>query len=99
MEGIVSNADQRQDNVLIEYLSNMRRKTWIFFNAIRYEAALLLNKLYDVPVFPIFLAEIVEKEFVSFTTKHAFPEVPHNRNKSSQRIIDSLRYLNAAEEE
>eukprot|EP00026_Physarum_polycephalum_P008013 Phypoly_transcript_08087.p1 GENE.Phypoly_transcript_08087~~Phypoly_transcript_08087.p1 ORF type:complete len:452 (+),score=62.39 Phypoly_transcript_08087:80-1357(+) len=77
MQGILSNAAQHQDNVLIEY-----------------ESALLLNKLYNKPVFPVFLAEYKEDshELVPFSFSHSFPDVLHKRDQSSQLFIDSLSH-------
>eukprot|EP00026_Physarum_polycephalum_P001439 Phypoly_transcript_01440.p1 GENE.Phypoly_transcript_01440~~Phypoly_transcript_01440.p1 ORF type:complete len:1130 (-),score=207.03 Phypoly_transcript_01440:9-3374(-) len=74
MQGILSNAQNMQDNVLIEY-----------------ESALLLNKLYRVPVFPVFLAEMgIQSQLVPFSFNLKFPDVPHKRNESSQRFIDNI---------
>ena len=61
----------------------------------RYESALLLNKICDVPVFPVFLAEMqAEAKFVRFKLNHEFPDVVHKRNYSTQIFVDSLRSLN-----
>jgi hypothetical protein len=99
MQGIITNAQNQQDNVLVEYQNFYfyfyKLKYFIamfFFEYIRYEAALLLNKLYGVPVFPIFLAEIeTDNAFVPFNFGHNFPDVLHNREKSSQQSINHLR--------
>ena len=65
------------------------------FECFRYESALLLNKIYDVPVFPVFLAEMkADNEFVRFELNHEFPDVVHKRNDSTQIFVDSLRYGN-----
>jgi hypothetical protein len=53
-----------------------------FERCYRYESALLLNKLFDVPVFPVFLAELQEDkdhrmESVPFSFSHNFPEGKH----------------------
>jgi hypothetical protein len=43
-------------------------------------------------VFPIFLAEIgAANVFVPFNFGHNFPDVMHNREKSSQQSINHLR--------
>ena|SRR5271163_296680 len=100
MQGIITNAQNQQDNVLVEYqilflflfLQIKILHYYVFFEYIRYEAALLLNKLYGVPVFPIFLAEIeTDTVFVPFNFGHNFPDVLHNREKSSQQSINHLR--------
>ena len=65
------------------------------FECFRYESALLLNKIYDVPVFPVFLAEMkAEDQFVRFELNHEFPDVVHKRNYSTQIFVDSLRSVN-----
>lgn len=96
VEGISTNASKQQDNVLIEYLTLVRFEM-ILFDVVRYECAILLNKLFNVPVFPVFLAEIEmkngNKEFARFNNKATFPDVPHLREESSQLIIDELQYV------
>jgi len=43
-------------------------------------------------VFPIFLAEIeAANVLVPFNFRHNFPDVLHNREKSSQQFINHLR--------
>lgn len=62
---------------------------------VEYECAIILNKLFNVPVFPIFFADFNENgalDRVSFSN-NKFPEAPHQRNKSSQLHIDELRYI------
>jgi hypothetical protein len=55
---------------------------------------LLLNKIYGVPVFPVFLAEMkAQNEFMPFKLDHEFPDVVHRREHSSQLFMDDLRYL------
>jgi hypothetical protein len=60
----------------------------------------VLNKLYGVPVFPIFLAEINQdfttenqKEAVPFSFNYEFRNCPHKRDKSTQKFIAGLRYV------
>jgi len=51
-----------------------------------------MYKCFQVPVFPIFLAEMEEiNRFSLFDFAHTFPDTPHQRRKSAQRSIDSLR--------
>jgi len=57
---------------------------------IEYECSLVINKLYGVPVFPIFLAEKDNNTFVQFKFDIGFPDVPHQRSKSAQQFIDEL---------
>lgn len=69
------------------------------FTIYRYECALIQNQLHQVPVFPIFLAEITGKDastgeltFEKFTAaKIDFPDVPHHRNDSTEILIDNMR--------
>jgi len=59
---------------------------------IEYECALLLNKIYEVPVFPVFLAELGQGHIPSkFDFKTQFPDVPHCRNEVAQRYVGNLR--------
>lgn len=68
--------------------------TVIYFTNIRYECALIQNKLHHVPVFPVFLAEIVDDngaaQFTVFNFAFNFPDAPHRRDPSSQSVIDDL---------
>lgn len=58
------------------------------------------NKLTGVPVFPVFLAEIVDRDinsgalqFEKFSSANMhFPDVPHLRDRSAQTVIDRIRY-------
>lgn len=87
-------ADKQQDNVLLEYLFDVYFACVLpFFYCIRYECALLLNRKFGVPVFPVFLAEIdEERELTNFSFGSNFPDRPHVRGKSSQKLIFELRY-------
>jgi len=59
---------------------------------IEYECALLLNKIYEVPVFPVFLAELESNnKAMEFSFKCEIPDSTHCRGESSQRFIDKLR--------
>ena len=55
--------------------------------------ALLLFRTYynEIPVVPIFLAELTEDKPSPFHFNHQFPDVSHKRNKSAQKFIDDLR--------
>jgi hypothetical protein len=66
---------------------------------IRYECALLKNKVDRKLVFLVFLAEIVGKDddsgelkFAPFDYLMDFPDVLHHRDDSTQTIIDALGY-------
>jgi hypothetical protein len=57
------------------------------------------NKIDRIPVFPVFLAEIVGKDddnaeltFEAFNRQLDFPDEPHQRDESPQNIIDVLGY-------
>lgn len=62
-----------------------------------YECALLMQKLFEIPVMPVFLAEIdANTPNVSFKTYNRgakFPVAPHHRNPDTQQFIDELRYI------
>lgn len=90
LKGICTNATKQQDNVLIEYHNHALLIYRLM--SVRYECAVILNKLFNVPVLPVFLPDIeVDNNFARFSTKVAFPETPHHRDASSQLIIDELR--------
>jgi hypothetical protein len=60
----------------------------------RYECALLRSLTHNVPVFPIFLAEIVEsqptQQFADFSFPIAFPEQPHAREPFAPDMVAKL---------
>jgi hypothetical protein len=62
----------------------------------RYECALLRSLTDNVPVFPIFLAEMVASQptpkYAEFSFPRAFPEQPHARQPFAQDMVTKLRY-------
>lgn len=96
IEGVNKRAHVSQDNVLLEYPSIVEET--IVLIPSRYECAILLNKLYEVPVFPVFCAEIEmhnnAQQFNRFNAHRnvTFSDLPHKREKESQKRIDELRY-------
>jgi hypothetical protein len=65
----------------------------------KYEFAILQNKLHKIPVAPVFLSEIEEvngkPEHTPFDTAKALSSLPHEvhaRGQSVQDSIDKLRY-------
>jgi hypothetical protein len=104
MKDIATTATKHQNNVLLEYLFSsffivffiflLWQYYYCYFTHIRYESALLLNKQFSVPVFPVFLAEIKsESDFEPFAFDHSFTSDPHKRDTSSQKFINNLRYF------
>lgn len=103
LEGISQKASYQQDNVLIEYPRSIRLLLH-FVEQMRYECAILLNKLKDTTVVPLFVADGEKDETsgeVSFTPFRfqnldpaTFPNVPHARGLDAQHTIDSMRYYN-----
>ncbi len=94
MEGIIQNAATTQDNVLLEYQSNMIIVSKLTLKWNRYECALIMNKLYGIPVFPIFIAEISDGgSFSKFSTAVQFPKTEHCRGDFSQARIEELMYV------
>lgn len=68
---------------------------------LRYECALIRNWLDGTPVFPIFAADITGHDasgsmrFQRVDYGITFPELPHQRGKNAQRILDDLGYIAA----
>ncbi len=100
LNDVASNAQSKQDNVLLEYpillFSEFTFLPSLFYYYQRYECALIRNKIEGIPVLPIFLAEFDQNDsskFVKFSRDINFPNSPHSRNPSAQSIIDGLWYV------
>lgn len=66
---------------------------------IRYEFAIIQNKLYGIPVIPLFLGEIEEENqkpkhvpFSRAKAKSILPNKPHARGAAVQADLDRLWY-------
>jgi hypothetical protein len=66
----------------------------------RYECAILQNKIHKIPVVPVFMSEIVEVNrapthipFDFAKIKASLPHTTHAREPTAQKSIEKLRYF------